>query len=257
MPIRKTEEVLSARERYEKWFGQRAVAITVVMAVILGMAIFFALLVESNSAKREAFYQRQLEYANRYAIVLSGNNLAVLKKEPIAVAVLEGYVVNSVENYFVLDRNDFISRELKTIPVLPVENPSQFIEGLIKTLPKVKKLSRFFSPRNKDSAKGFYIYLKYLYGQAVAGMLPDTIKVSAIKVKSFETDGTRFDFSGDVHTVIYFVGIDGKLHKGVGTISFRLTGYFKANAGKVDVVNPYGMVVTGMQFSYVKIPSKL
>jgi len=257
MPVRKTEEVLPARERYEKWFGQRAIAITVVMTVVVAMAIFFALMVEMNSSKREAFYQRQLDYANRYAVVLSGNNLAVLKKEPIAVATLKGYVINNVENYFILDRNDFISQKTGGIPVLPVENAGQFIEGLIKTLPKVEKLSHFFTPKNRDSAKAFYIYLKYLYGQAVAGTLPDTIKVSGVRVKSFETDGTNFDFRGDFNVTIYFVGIDGKLHKGVGAISYRLKGYFRANAGKVNVINPYGMVVTGIQFSYIKIPSKL
>lgn len=244
---------LGAKERFEKWFCHRAALMVALTIGTVFLSLLLITFIQKSADSRIAFLEKQLDLANRYVVVFNGVTLTRLEKQPISAEMLRDYVENSVLNYFILDRNDFIAGDGR-IPIVSVENPNKFIPALIKALPKVEKLSHFFTPKEKDSAVSFYIFLKYLYGQALSGRLPDTIKITGVKEHSFTFEGNRFSYRGTYGVKIYFVGVDGNLHEGVGKVSFNLKGHFVLPAGKIDSVNPYGMIVDDLQFKYIQVP---
>jgi len=246
-------DFLTSKERLEAWMAKNAVFVVIGMVIvsILALAIVYAVL--SQSAKRESVYQKVIERATRYAVITDGIRIAMLKKEPLAAGVLKNYTTNSVYNYFVLDRNDFLLPDGK-FPILRGTDEKSILAELPKISPKVKKLTYFFDLNDGGSKKALYAYLKFLYSEGRSGELPDTIKpVGEPKNLYFESDGSTFEWRGEVPVVSTWVGIDGKTHQGRGTIYFKLNGVYKPNPEKLNFVNPYGMVVKEMKFRYVKV----
>jgi len=257
MALKRVDSELSSKERFEKWFCQRAALMVALTIGAIFLSLIMVILIEKSAGEREKFLERQLDLANRYAVIFNGVTLTRIEKQPVSAAMLKDYVQNAVLNYFVIDRNDFVSKENQSFPAVRTDSPNVFIPALIKAVPKVEKLSHFFTPKESSSAKAFYIYLKYLYGQALAGKLPDSIEVSGVKSSSFSSDGSKFTYSAKIGVNIYFVGLDGKLHQGSGEIDYLIKGHFELPSGKLDAVNPYGMIVDDMQFKYIQVPSNV
>jgi hypothetical protein len=245
------EDKMTTLEKIEIWFAQRALYMLIGMTAIVFLALSVAFKSVHDSEVRDAFYKKLLDRATKYAVVTDGVRLAVLKKQPLTAAVFRSYVRNEVYDYFILDRNAFLD-ENGRIPILRSYD-EKGIFSLGKLLPRVGYLFFFFDPNDKQSTKALYAYLKYLYGMARSGDLPDTISPTGMpQNEKFKVWQNQFSYSADIPVVAYYVGLDGKVHKGTGTIHLSLDGVFDPEPGKINPVNPYGMIVKKMKFKYIK-----
>ena len=247
-------DYLTALEKFEAWFGQKALLITILFSVTVFVAVTALFLSLRETAKREAFYRKLLDRATKYAVVTDQVRIAVLKKEPLSAGIFKNYVRNEVENYFIIGRNDLLVNG--KLPIFRAVTGDALLKEAMKTLEPVRKLAEFFNLEDKDSASALQVFVKYLYGEARSGTLPDTVEVSGPPTsEEFRSKESSFTYSVTIPVRVYWVGIDGKLHRGIGEVKFWISGKFEPEPGKLDYVNPYGMKVYDMKFSYVRVKS--
>ena len=247
--MRKVDSELSSFQRFQVWFGRNALILTTLMLIVVFLALIVTFISVKNSAKREVFYRKVIEQTTQYALVATPDGRIVeVSKKPLG-NILKNYIRSSVVNYFILDRNSFLDKN--DSPILANPNSlSRFLKTLIAKSEEIQKLSSFFDKRNSESVKSFYGFLKYLYGLAKGGSLPDLLKVSNVKNDSFEKNGSSFTYRGIFDVKLSYVGIDGKWHYGKAPIEISMKGYF--NPLSADEYNPYGMKVNEISVKWVK-----
>jgi len=238
--------------KIETTLCRKAITVILLLVILSLVSVFFAMrTVGSSSAERMALEKALMEQS-RYAVLMTPDGrLMTAEKIPIPAQILGAYVLNSVSNYFVLDRSAFYKDD-QFIEADP-NNPMEFILTLIKNSYKIKDLSAFFSEKDRESVRTFYIYLKYLYGAARSGILPDSISIdgSTPPQIKFETKGNRFRAKLAIPVVYSWLGVDRKYHKGKGKIFYQIEGLFLPQ--KSTPVNPYGMIVEKMTVKYVEV----
>ncbi len=244
-----TDSNIPAIVRIQVWAGRRLFVVLGVMALALLIAVIGFFSATKRAAKERQELLKTVEYLSHYALVMTPDGWGgFVKKQGVSSAMLSRYVLRSVENYFILDRNAF-KRNGVLIPADP-RDEENFVKTLLE-LPRIKPLSSFF--KGEEAGSYFYGYLSYLYGLAKASRLPDTIAVDGGRDPQVEFKGKGADFDAKlVIPVSYsYVGFDGKVHAGKGEITFIIGGTFDpANA---DDVNPYGMTVKSLKIQYIEL----
>lgn len=264
MGVKNIDGNLTAFQKFKIWFGERAVFLTI-LALITNLILALLAFVSIQTSQRHVKTLENIadKLANYVIVLTPDGRVEGIEKQPVG-NLMERVVKTAVLDHFILSRVDFLTDSGTLIPVRGTDYSAQvktnrltpqqieFLKVMVEYSPKIKELADFFDVKNPTSLAYYYVYVAYLYNLARASYLPDIIyPVKVLKSEYQKTGENTFRYSTVIRCKFAYYDVNGNVHFGYGNISYDLTGYYDIT--KATPVNPFGIKVLTMKFSYIDL----